>query len=304
VTAAIKVNQCCPSCGSTSIDDAKRYTGHEILRCLKCSLLFEKNIPSPEELRSHYALYPYAFLRETPQSVLDSYRQVLKFLVSGLESPKLLDYGCGQGSFLAECRRQGIDAVGLEYSPSARSLCEQQDLKVVSDVEGCLELYPEGFDIITSFEVVEHFSQPKSMLDECHGCLKPGGLLYITTPNSSSISLHLMRGDSPMLGYPDHLCLFNAKSISELARLVGFNVVKAWSTGLSVSQVKQKLLSPCLPNTSGSQGFSEACADDLRLNQKLSSNPGGKFAKKLANRLLSLFGVGDTLKVLLKKRKP
>ena len=300
----IEVNQCCPSCGYASIDDAGRYTGHELLRCLKCSLLFEKNMPSAEELSAHYATYSYASLRETPQTVWESYEQVLKFLVSGLESPKLLDYGCGQGSFLAECKRQGIGAIGLEYSPSARLLCEQQGLKVVTDVKGCLELHPEGFDIITSFEVLEHFSRPKVMLDECFASLKPGGFLYLTTPNSSSVSMFVLRGDSEILGYPDHLCLFNAKSISELARLTDFEVVKVWSTGLSVSQVKQRLLAYCLPNMSSREDLLAARGDDLRLNKKLSSSPGGKFAKKLANSLLSRLCVGDTLKVLLQKRNP
>lgn len=293
----------CPGCGCAEIADTDRYAGHELMRCLKCSLLFEKQIPTADELDSFYSCYSYSSLKEVPRSVSESYRSVIKLLAHGLHDPVLLDYGCGQGSFLEECRRQSVDAVGLEVSSSARLLCERQGLRVMADMESCLQLFPKGFDVISSFEVVEHLMRPREMLAECHRALKPGGLLYLTTPNSSGISLSLLGGSSRVLSYPEHLCLFNKRSISDLAEMSGFSVAKVWSTGISVSEIRAKLINSSLLD----RGSDSPCvssntrAADLQLNSQIVSSPIGRHAKKTLNKFLSVLGIGDTLKVLLKK---
>jgi len=80
----------------------------------------------------------------------------LNWLISVVElpSPRILDYGCGSGLLVRLLRDSGLDAWGLDRHSNPRlSLGFQVDNS-------------NGFDVINLCEVIEHFDQPRTALDE------------------------------------------------------------------------------------------------------------------------------------------
>lgn len=98
---------------------------------------------------------------------------------------RVLDVGCGLGEFSLLCAAQAREVLGVDASPTAvaAARCAADELGVtnVSFVEG--DVYeltkiagePESFDKIICFDLLEHLSDPESVLKQIHALLRPGG---------------------------------------------------------------------------------------------------------------------------------
>ncbi len=128
---------------------------------------------------------------------------------------RLLDVGCGDGSFLQFMKRLGWEVAGVDSDPAAVRLAQSQNLRVV---RGTLEETPfpgESFDAITLSHLIEHVDDPRSLLAECRRLLKKDGVLVILTPNTESFG-HKFFGDKWRgLEPPRHLILFNERTLVE-----------------------------------------------------------------------------------------
>jgi SAM-dependent methyltransferase len=79
---------------------------------------------------------------------------------------RIIDVGCGTGRYLQQFKAAGLVAVGVEYSPKLRRVCENRSLAVYPfDVEVPTP-HPQGapFDLPISIEVAEHI--PATLADE------------------------------------------------------------------------------------------------------------------------------------------
>ena len=126
---------------------------------------------------------------------------------------KLLDVGCGEGSFLRLAQSVGWDVIGLDPDPKAVTNAADQGLTVY---EGGVEYFngkTELFDVITLSNVIEHLHEPVKVLAACYTLLKPGGELWLETPNIDSFG-HLRFGKNWRgLETPRHLVLFSRHSL-------------------------------------------------------------------------------------------
>lgn len=87
-------------------------------------------------------------------------------------------------------KRMGYqDLTGVDISPEQVKPANLVTPNVQeANILDWLESNPTSFDLITSFDIVEHFYRPKVLrfLDACHKALKPGGRLVFQTPNADS----------------------------------------------------------------------------------------------------------------------
>jgi len=81
---------------------------------------------------------------------------------------------------------------------------------------------PASFDVITSFDVLEHLYQPTRVIEKVHSWLKPGGVYYVAVPNVESWESHLFKSYWYGLEMPRHLFMYSPSSLRKLATNAGF----------------------------------------------------------------------------------
>lgn len=101
------------------------------------------------------------------------------------EGARVLDAGCGPGKMLHHIVRirPDLHLCAVDMRDTSAQLPPEVDFKTGS-VEELAELYREDeFDAIISQHVIEHLVFPMPFMAGCKRVLKPGGLLYVETPN-------------------------------------------------------------------------------------------------------------------------
>ena len=101
---------------------------------------------------------------------------------------KMLEIGCGIGTLVHELRRKGYSAVGTDISREAIAFGRTKYPDLTLDVQPAQKLeYPDhSFDIVMSFDVLEHIPEMDRHLEEVRRVLKPGGHYLLQTPNKYS----------------------------------------------------------------------------------------------------------------------
>jgi SAM-dependent methyltransferase len=130
------------------------------------------------------------------------------------DGQRILEVGCGRGDFLKSIVRQHeVECVGLELNQSA--VFESDNLKIINQsIEDYSQNHKEQFDIVCSFQVLEHISKVKSFIEGNIRCLKRNGLLVICVPNNDS---YISLDQENMLNMPPHhMGLWNETSLRKL----------------------------------------------------------------------------------------
>jgi SAM-dependent methyltransferase len=137
----------------------------------------------------------------------------------------VLDVGCGDGSFLDLARSAGLRTVGLELNPSAAGKARAKGHVIFDRLlhEVPVEACPDGFDLITLFQVLEHVPDPVGILKQASARLKPGGYVSIAVPSKSGI-YHYMPWD-PSQWPPHHISRWSLKDFQTLSRQTGLRLV-------------------------------------------------------------------------------
>jgi 2-polyprenyl-3-methyl-5-hydroxy-6-metoxy-1,4-benzoquinol methylase len=154
---------------------------------------------------------------------------------------RLLDVGCGSGSWLVRMRELGWNVEGVDFDPSAIEVARNRDLNVRL---GSLEAQgydAETFDAVTLNHVIEHLPDPEATLRECHRALRSGGQLVVATPNVHSLSHRMFRTDWRGLEPPRHLHLFTVGSLRRVLEAAGFRRM-TWHPQIAFSVVYESLL--------------------------------------------------------------
>ena len=138
------------------------------------------------------------------------------------EDQTLLDFGCGNGSLMTKARDAGWHVIGLDFDAEAVKVAEASGLEAYLGGIDTLCQWQTTFDVITLSHVVEHVHDPEALLKACCERLKPGGFLWIETPNLDSQGHKVYGSDWRDLDPPRHLVLFTPKTLFQLLIRCGF----------------------------------------------------------------------------------
>jgi 2-polyprenyl-3-methyl-5-hydroxy-6-metoxy-1,4-benzoquinol methylase len=99
-----------------------------------------------------------------------------------LPAGRVLDLGCGSGYGAAGLAGRGALVVALDrVTPDPAS--RRSAARFVRADLGAVPLAARRFELVVSFQVIEHLADPDPYLDAIAGLLVPGGTAVLTTPN-------------------------------------------------------------------------------------------------------------------------
>jgi len=206
-----------------------------VVQCLDCGLCFTNPRPSSASIGQFYpsAYRPHRLpgsrrgrragrLRlPSPWRGPRQERQALAWHGQG----RLLDFGCGGGSFLQRMHRQGWKVTGLDVSPAAVGHVRNGlGLRALLGSLPHPDLRPGSFDVITMWHSLEHVHRPMAVLAEAHKLLAPGGKLLVAVPNIDSLPFRWFGAAWYALDLPRHLTHFAPWTLHLMLENVGFNV--------------------------------------------------------------------------------
>ncbi len=140
---------------------------------------------------------------------------------------QVLEIGCGRGDFLKRLKDRGQGGVfGIEMNETAAQYArEHHGLNVFTgSLAGFQRQHQQKFDVVCSFQVLEHVAEPGVFIREALDMLKPGGLFIIGVPNNDAVIVK----DEPnnILDFPPHhMGWWNARSLKALCSRFSLDLV-------------------------------------------------------------------------------
>ena len=109
-----------------------------------------------------------------------------------LSAKRALDMGCGAGLLAEPLARMGAQVTAVDAAPenigAARAHAAGVGLDIDYRVGTTQVVAGETFDLVVSFEVIEHVPDPAAFVRGLADVLAPGGLLLLSTPNRTPLS--------------------------------------------------------------------------------------------------------------------
>ncbi len=232
----------CPICNSSDV--VELYPAN--IELSKLSFTYTKTPDSNKTFRSLKCnKCTHVFCSPIPANIYKNYEDVvdeqyLKYEISakisaGIIMPlikklvptgKLLDVGCATGEFLTVAKDFGFSVEGLELSKWSSEIAKKRGIKIHrKTLKSLVKEFPEYYDIITLFGVIEHFEFPLDEMNNLNKLLKPGGVLVIWTGDVDSIISKIL-GRRWWYWQGQHIQYFTEKSLSLLGKLCGIRHIK------------------------------------------------------------------------------
>lgn len=185
----------------------------------------------------------------------------------------VLDVGCGSGAFA-----RGLcdnEYVGIELSRSASQQAARGNVEVVSEtIEAHAARNRERYDVVCAFQVLEHVTNIRDFVQASVDCLKPGGLLVYSVPNTDGF-ISLVPNNVLNLP-PHHATWWSAKSLEHLAHC--FNIELCALKADTLEEIHRRLYAATI--------IYEAFIHYLRVDRKLiDSSVRCHFLKKMSSIL-------------------
>lgn len=283
----MKEHLSCLVCNSSNLKDLHGFEKAYLCQCKSCGFVFSKNIPTHEELDTYYK--NYGINNYLSPLTIKRYNEILDNFEPYRKTNKIIDVGCGIGYFLIEAKKRGWEVYGTELSEKSAEICQHKGINIEKGILKSENYSTEMFDIITSFEVIEHINYPQIDLKNFHSVLRKGGLVYITTPNFNSLLRYRLKSKYNVISYPEHLSYYTPKTLRKIFELSGFKVDRIETTGISVTRFKTS-------RGSSTQKIISAKSDDEKIRTQMDSKWYLKLAKYFLNKSLTTIGKGDSLK--------
>lgn len=166
--------------------------------------------------------YPERILPdETSSGILAIHLKRYLFALPSCEGRAVLDLGCGVGYGAAKLAEVAQHVVGgdidVESIDFARRRYGRANLEFIDLDATALTFDDASFDVVCSFETIEHVDDPGALAREAARVLRPDGTLFVSTPRSPQTTY------SP--ANPYHRVEFSPNDFEEVLRQHFFDVI-------------------------------------------------------------------------------
>jgi len=153
-----------------------------------------------------------------------------KRLVCPKPGKKLLDVGCGTGTFLKALKESGLDLWGIDISKNASEFAKKRVRKseqIICIDTNVLPFNDDEFDYLTAWGVIEHYPSIPQILKEVKRVVKKGGKIAIATPNIYYYKFiwETLRKGSGSVKHQEIEALYSFKEWKDLIENAGLSIL-------------------------------------------------------------------------------
>jgi len=233
VTEEIKCNIC------NSSDNYKflEMDGFVYKKCKKCGLVYQNPRAIFSDLKDRYKDNYFDYEHPNQENFFNLMKLGLRDIHFDEITQKFgknknfLDIGCATGLLLNYMNKRHWKTKGVDICrPSAEYGIKRFGLDIfIGTIEEAS--FPSSyFDVVHLSHLIEHVPEPKRTLLEIKRVLKRDGYMILTTPNVGGFQARIAKNHWRS-AISDHIFLFSKKTMHELLKITGFEVINQISWG-------------------------------------------------------------------------
>jgi SAM-dependent methyltransferase len=182
------------------------------------------------------------------------------FIEEVSQGSRILDIGCGPCDLTAILSKLGFDLTGVDdlrdqwhligtNRKRIKEFANKMGIKLAIEPIESVNLEEESFDAVLLLDILEHSAYPRFLLNRAISAIKPGGLLFIETPNSSALAKRILvsigRTSFPDVDftffnvgmYRGHIREYNRFEVNRILELSGLTEVKIKLANIATSSL-------------------------------------------------------------------
>jgi 2-polyprenyl-3-methyl-5-hydroxy-6-metoxy-1,4-benzoquinol methylase len=217
---------------------------YNLVRCIKCRLIFSKTIFTQDEFENIYNELYNIPNREYSRHSEKEYNEIkdggkikigfnrsllLKKHLFNENRNSVLEIGSGIGLIGAYIKKKNpkIKYLGIELDEGAFNKSQELNIPTLLGDFSLMKSLDSKFDIIILWEVVEHLQDLNLFIELSYNSLKKGGKIMLSTPNYlkiknyKNIKKDQLFQDAP----PIHLNFFTTHNIANIFKLNHFKII-------------------------------------------------------------------------------
>ena len=190
------------------------------------------------------------FQRYRVQKVLDIYPP--------MSGQRVVDFGCGWGTFGFELSGRVAEVVGIDFSEKSIELCNRrlasdprENLTFLCADAGDTGLEADAYDVVIAADLFEHLYPEDSMrvVQEAYRILKPGGRFSVFTPHRGHFLEVLKNRDILIKRDISHVDYKSLERMKQMMQEAGFGIERAYyaESHLPGLRVVERLLQGFVP---------------------------------------------------------
>jgi len=200
--------------GVYNIDVRKYFKGLDAVDIYKCNqsgfeFYYPLNLAGDGEFYEQLQNIPWYYMDEKWE-----FDVALEFIKP---KEKVLEIGSGKGAFLRKAKEKGVEVFGSELNREQAEALREEGFTIFDENFKTFSEHKENFfDVVCSFQVLEHVANPKEFIEYSLKTLRKGGRLIISVPNHDSF---MGLDDENFLDMPPHhMGLWNEQSLVSLEK--------------------------------------------------------------------------------------
>ena len=162
--------------------------------------------------------------------------------LAAIDGKRVLDVGCGGGILADSMARRGADVLGIDLAGKALKVAQLHAIEAATPrveyrevaVESLAVESPEGFEVVTCMEMLEHVPDPASIVAACGQLLKPGGWAFFSTLNRNAKAFVFA-----IVG-AEHMLKLLPKGTHEYAKFIRPSELLGWCRGAGLEAVEMR----------------------------------------------------------------
>lgn len=225
----------------------------EVMSDMGMGLLYNEWLDK-EMLKVHYSKLPYSYYQEYMLGMMKKHFRKK-------QQPTLMDFGAGYGIFVGMAVKKGFKTYAFDLSSDKNDFMDNMGVTIIND----LSKFKNSFNVIWVNQVLEHVSDPLSIVKQLKESLTDDGLIYLAVPDCSNLKKVLSEKGlshplSRLLSPHQHINAFTNSTLKLLGtnsglQPLGFgDYLKLFNTKLNLAELKL-LAKRTIKNSSSSTGL-------------------------------------------------